>query len=274
MSWVKLDDQFFMHPKVLAAGRDARDLYLAGLTYTAGQLTDGYLPGEALPLIAAMAGVADAQGLAERLLDVYLWEKAPSGYVIHDYLDYNPTGDDVRATREARAEAGRRGGLSKSAGKTLANPVAKDEQKSAPSPSPSPSPSPIPVPVEELSGSPGREPEPVPAPNRRSDPRSKHPAIIAARAATGAKHYPPIELYDGLIQALGENPDTAKLGLCRQSWVERGYNPGAWTWATEWYAQGVPAKGARASPGGNGNGLSYGTAAIEAYLKRGGHGNT
>ena len=40
MSWVKIDDQFFMHPKVIAAGRDARDLYLAALTYTAGQLTD------------------------------------------------------------------------------------------------------------------------------------------------------------------------------------------------------------------------------------------
>ena len=128
----------------------------------------------------------------------------------------------------------------------------------------------------EVSGSARPEPEPAPAPNRRSDPRSKHPAIMAARAATGAKHYPPIELYDSLILALGENPDTAKLGLCRQSWVERGYNPGAWTWATEWYAGGVPAKGARASPGGggNGNGLSYGNAAIEAYLKRGGDGNT
>jgi hypothetical protein len=31
---------------------------------------------------------------------------------------------------------------------------------------------------------------------------------------------------------------------------------------------------ARASPGGNGNGLSYGTAAIDAYLKRGDGGNT
>ncbi len=104
MAWVKLDDQFFMHPKVLAAGRDARDLYLAGLTYTAGQLTDGYLPGEALPLIAAMAGVSDADGLTERLLDVRLLEETPSGYVIHDYIGCavasDPTTQEQRKTHE------------------------------------------------------------------------------------------------------------------------------------------------------------------------------
>ena len=41
MPWVKLDDQFFSHPKVLRAGRDARDLYLASLTFCARNKTDG-----------------------------------------------------------------------------------------------------------------------------------------------------------------------------------------------------------------------------------------
>jgi len=126
----------------------------------------------------------------------------------------------------------------------------------------------------EVSASPERGAEPAPAPNRRSDPRSKHPAIVAARAATGARHYPPLELYDGLISALGDSPDAERLKTCREAWVTRGYNPNAWTWATEWYVHGVPANGARASPGGNGNGRPTGKAAIEAYLRRGDSGVT
>lgn len=147
MAWIKLDDQFFMHPKVIAAGRDARDLYLAGLSYAAGQLTDGRLPGGALPLIAAMAGVGEAPALAERLLDVGLWEETDGGWLIHDYLEYNPSGDEVRAVRMARAQAGQRGGYAKAAGKTLANDVANAYQNCAPSPSPSPYPVPVPAPT-------------------------------------------------------------------------------------------------------------------------------
>jgi len=113
------------------------------------------------------------------------------------------------------------------------------------------------------------EEEGPPAPNRRSDPRSRHPAIVAARAVTGAKHYPPLELYDGLITALGENPDAERLKTCRQAWIERGYNPRAWTWATEWYTQGVPAKGARASPSGSGNGKNAYFNDPEVYARAG-----
>jgi hypothetical protein len=47
MPWVKLDDRFFTNPKVIGAGRDARDLYLAGLCYCAAELTDGFVPANA-----------------------------------------------------------------------------------------------------------------------------------------------------------------------------------------------------------------------------------
>ncbi len=279
MSWVKIDDQFVDHPKVVAAGPLAAWLYVCGLTYCGRYLTDGWIPrGQ----VHRLADVEDTQALADRLVSVGLWEEVDDGYLVHDYLIYNPTAQKVKAARDLNTQrqaewrdkhrdsdgqfavddAQRNGSVT-----PLVTPLVTHDVTPPPSPSPSPSPSQIPVPVEDISGSPEREPEPAPVPNRRSDPRSKHPAIIAARAATGAKHYPPIELYDGLIQALGENPDTAKLSLCRQSWVERGYNPGAWTWATEWYATGVPTKGARASPGGNGHAMPRGEDAIEAWLK-------
>lgn len=127
----------------------------------------------------------------------------------------------------------------------------------------------------EVSGSPEREPEPAPAPNRRSDPRSKHPAIQAARAATGARKYPPFELYDAIIAALGECPDCERLDRCRQAWVTRGYNPNAWTWATEWYAQGVPERTRGPTPATvpRADGRPTGAAARRAWAERGNNGS-
>lgn len=72
------------------------------------------------------------------------------------------------------------------------------------------------------------------------DARSAHVAIQTCREV--AKSYPPKELWDKLIQVLGETPNTTLLVECRAEWVERGYNRASWKWATEWYATGVPAR--------------------------------
>lgn len=108
MAWVKLDDQFADHPKIIKAGPLAGWLYICGLTYCGRYLTDGYIPrGQ----VRKLADVDDATALADRLVAVGLWEEIEDGYVVHDYLEYNPTAEEVLATREARAEAGHRAGL-------------------------------------------------------------------------------------------------------------------------------------------------------------------
>ena len=58
--WVKLDDHFFQHPKILRATPEAKLLYLAGLTWCAANLTDGLIPAAALPVLAAEAGIDPA----------------------------------------------------------------------------------------------------------------------------------------------------------------------------------------------------------------------
>ena len=117
MSWVKLDDHWMDHPKIIKAGRDARDVWLASITWCAIQLTDGELPAEILPTLCVMAGVpvANCQTFAKTLLDVCLWDATENGYCVHDYLDYNPSKDQVEINKIARSEAGRAGGLAKSA---------------------------------------------------------------------------------------------------------------------------------------------------------------
>ena len=151
MSWIKLDDQWMDHPKIIKVGRDARDVWLASITWCAKHLTDGYFPVELLPSLATMAGIdqANVKQIAEVLLDVCLWEFVDGRYLIHDYLEYNPTKEQTAANRMARSEAGKIGGgisASKRSSKIQAKGQAKFKQNSTPSPSPSPSPSPNPVP--------------------------------------------------------------------------------------------------------------------------------
>lgn len=140
MAWVKMDDQFFRHPKVLAAGRDARDLYLVGLCYCAQGLTDGFIPSQAVRVLAAEAEIDTGPASAARLVEVGLWESIEGGYAVHDYHEYQPSKERVLATREARAEAGSRGGKQK-ASNLLSKNIANEKQKSAPYPSRTPSPS-------------------------------------------------------------------------------------------------------------------------------------
>lgn len=144
MSWAKLDDGFFRHPKARAAGKDGRALFLASLTWTAGHLTDGKIASHDLQLIAAEAEV-NGKRTAARLVEVGLWDEDDSGWLVHDYLEYNPTAEQSLAIKAKRAEAGRIGGSkpkgSKRQANGEANALAKPKQNGTPSPYPSPLPS-------------------------------------------------------------------------------------------------------------------------------------
>jgi len=125
MAWVKIDDQFSQHPKVALAGPLASWLYVCGLCYCNKFLTDGVIPERIVPTLADFSGIkieandeatsqangeANAKQLASILVQVGLWEKTDAGFLIHDYLEFNPSRDEVLATREKRAASGRNGG--------------------------------------------------------------------------------------------------------------------------------------------------------------------
>ena len=146
MSWIKLDDQFTDHPKVIAAGPLASWMYVCGLTYAGRYLTDGFIPAGQ---VRKLADVDNASELAARLVEVGLWEPAEDGYIIHDYHDYNPRADKVRAERAANAkrqaewrDRNRQPDGSFSSDETASNAVTSDVTCAALTPAPSPSPSP------------------------------------------------------------------------------------------------------------------------------------
>ncbi len=105
MTWMRIDDQFPDHPKVMAAGPLAGWLFVCGLGYCARQLTDGFIP-EAQ--VRKLADLKNAGREAQRLVDAGLWERVDGGYQVHDYLDYQPSAEKVLGDRSAAQERMRR----------------------------------------------------------------------------------------------------------------------------------------------------------------------
>jgi len=104
VGWVKLATNFYRHPKSLAAGPNARNLYLAALAYSGEFNTDGEIAQHALPGIALDAGLidADARDAVAALLRVGLWDLGADDegevWHVHDWADW-------QTTKAARAQA-------------------------------------------------------------------------------------------------------------------------------------------------------------------------
>lgn len=100
MAWVRVDDQVPRHEKFLKAGPAASWLWVCGLAHSQAQLTDGFISDIALPTIGVLKGYKD---LAQRLVEVGLWERVGDGFVVHDYLDHNDSRSTVLEKRAADA---------------------------------------------------------------------------------------------------------------------------------------------------------------------------
>lgn len=103
MTWAKLDDGFWVNPKVVTAGNAAAGAFARMLSYCGNQDTDGHIPTD----IARFIGTPKQ---LRELSEAGLIEQTPNGWLIPDYLEFNPSRAEVEAKRKARSEAGKRGG--------------------------------------------------------------------------------------------------------------------------------------------------------------------
>lgn len=97
MPWFRLDDGFHNHPKVRAAGNAAIGLWVRCATYSSHYLTDGHID-------TGIAHDIGNQREIDRLLSSGLWVANGTGFVIPDYLDYNPSAKQVQLERERARE--------------------------------------------------------------------------------------------------------------------------------------------------------------------------
>jgi len=106
VSWSKLDDGFWMHPKIVRAGNEQVGIFCRCLSYCGAYLTDGLVPEE------VALSIAGSKRALEGCVNSGLFDRLESGSVhIRDYAHYNPLRDQVEAARQQRREAGRLGGL-------------------------------------------------------------------------------------------------------------------------------------------------------------------
>lgn len=100
MSWVKLDDNCIWHPKVASLSDGAFRLWIAGLCQCQRFLTDGRLDQRALKTLPAFS-----ERRLRELSDSSLWTRCSDGGVlVHDYLTYQPSRNEVTQRREDTRE--------------------------------------------------------------------------------------------------------------------------------------------------------------------------
>lgn len=100
MGWVRLDDNFADHPKVIGLSDAAFRLFITGLCYSNRQLTDGIIPYR---MVQAWVG-EDPTKPSDELEDQDLWARVDSGFLILSYSEYQPTRDEVERKREQAKE--------------------------------------------------------------------------------------------------------------------------------------------------------------------------
>lgn len=111
MTWARLDDSFYDHPKTLRLWERcpaAIALHTRAIAWCAKHEQDGHLPAQIVAAISPVQSDRDEQ--IKALLDEEAWHEHEGDFVIHDYLDYNPSKEEVIEKRRKDRERKRGGG--------------------------------------------------------------------------------------------------------------------------------------------------------------------
>jgi hypothetical protein len=250
MSWAKFDDQYYDHSKIVEVGPLGMALHTAATCYCARHLTDGFVPAAMLPRLINLDGIYTMSNgvsnavtnkqITDELTRVGLFEVVPGGFRVHDYLDYNPPAEQVkheRAENAARQASWKATHPKKHTTNAVSNGISNSVTNGTITASRTRTPPCTPL-KKDIGAKAPRKP--------MADERTKTPAIQLVREITGK--LPNKALYAEIIKVIGEKPDREKAENCYHAWVERGYNPGAMTWLTQWYVTGIPGRNGISKP--------------------------
>ena len=91
MAWFKVDDRLWAHPKIVALPLTALGLWVKAGSYCAAYETDGALDRHMIGTLGAQKRDSD------RLVKAGLWSETETGYVFHDWDQYQPTKRQLEA---------------------------------------------------------------------------------------------------------------------------------------------------------------------------------
>lgn len=110
MPWARIDDDLYDHRKFMRLSNDAVALWVVALSYANKKLTDGHLTFGEVERLRGLRSVSP-EAIDELAScdptnpdDHPLWERTNSGYLIHDFLDYNESREEILARRERNAD--------------------------------------------------------------------------------------------------------------------------------------------------------------------------
>lgn len=98
MTWTKLDDSFYDNPKIIEGGNEVAGAFARSLSYCGKHNTDGTFPKVIGDDIARRKKVTDT------LLELGLWILDGRRYFIPDYLEFNPSAEQVEKDRATARE--------------------------------------------------------------------------------------------------------------------------------------------------------------------------
>lgn len=106
MPWFKVDDTLHSHPKPRKAGLEAMGLWVLAGSYSMAYKTDGFVPEW------FVASWRNGRKLADVLVKAGKWElgekDGEGGWFFHDWLDFQPSSDEIEADREHARERQRK----------------------------------------------------------------------------------------------------------------------------------------------------------------------
>lgn len=106
MAWIKIDDSFPDHPKVIGLSDLAFRLHIRGLCYSGKYLTDGFVPYQAVN--GMLNDEQHTRKPSDELEDVGLWIRVEKGFQIHDYLAHQTSKEQVENKRKALRDRAKR----------------------------------------------------------------------------------------------------------------------------------------------------------------------
>jgi len=113
MTWLKTDDKFPEHRKVRRLTDSAYRLHHTAMCACAKDETDGLVTEED---IADMEQGTRLRKHVDALVNADLWEVVEGGWMVHDFLHYNPSHEQANAKRandrerQARSRKNKEGG--------------------------------------------------------------------------------------------------------------------------------------------------------------------
>lgn len=131
MGWAKMDDQRAMNRKMREAGFEARGLDEAAIEQVAHDMTDGFIAEGTVEMLAVAHRCRHWRRLVAVLVKVGRWEPVDGGWMLHDYLEYNPTKAEWEAEKAKKRNAGRRGGQASARARASASARANGQAPSS-----------------------------------------------------------------------------------------------------------------------------------------------